>query len=201
MANTIATTAVGLERVREILDTDTIIPEKPDGRTPGMVRGEIVADHVAFAYNSETIVLRDVNFTIQPGQRVGVVGPTGGGKSTVMSLIPRFYDVTGGRVTLDGIDVRDYKLAGLRAQIGFVLQETVLFRGTIRENIAYGKAGATEPEIIEAARLANADEFIGRMPHGYDTMVGERGSTLSGRTAAAHRHCPGNRAQLAHSHA
>ena len=97
-----------------------------------------------------------------------------------MSLIPRFYDLTGGRVLIDGVDVRDYKLGGLREQIGFVLQETVLFRGTIRDNIAYGKAGATDEEIIEAARLANADEFIGRMPHGYDTMVGERGSTLSG---------------------
>ncbi len=180
MANTIATTAVGLERVRAILDTDTIIPEKSDARTPGMIRGEIVFEHVAFAYNTETIVLRDVNFTIKPGQRIGVVGPTGGGKSTVMSLIPRFYDVTGGRVTLDGVDVRDFQLGALRSQIGFVLQETVLFRGTVRENIAYGKAGATDEEIIEAARLANADEFIGRMPHGYDTMVGERGSTLSG---------------------
>jgi ABC-type multidrug transport system fused ATPase/permease subunit len=180
MANTIAATAVGLERIRDILDTDTIIPEKPDARTPGMIRGEIVCEHVAFAYNAETIVLRDVNLTIKPGQRIGVVGPTGGGKSTVMSLIPRFYDVTGGRVTLDGVDVRDYKLSGLRSQIGFVLQETVLFRGTVRENIAYGKTGATDEEIMEAARLANADEFIGRMPHGYDTMVGERGSTLSG---------------------
>ena len=180
MANTIAATAVGLDRIRAILDTDTIIPDKKDGRTPGMVRGEIVAEHVAFAYNAETIVLRDVNFTIKPGQRVGVVGPTGGGKSTVVSLIPRFYDVTGGRVTLDGIDVREYRLNALRAQIGFVLQETVLFRGTIKENIAYGKAGATDDEIMDAARLANAEEFIGRMPHGYETMVGERGSTLSG---------------------
>ena len=180
MANTIAATSVGLERIREILDTDSIIPEKPDARTPGMIKGEIVFEHVAFAYNAEAIVLRDVSLTIKPGQRIGVVGPTGGGKSTVMSLIPRFYDATGGRVTLDGVDVRDYTLSGLRSQIGFVLQETVLFRGTIRDNIAYGKSGATDAEIIEAARLANADEFIGRMPHGYDTMVGERGSTLSG---------------------
>lgn len=180
MANTIAQTSVGLERIRAILDTDTIIPERPDARTPNTVRGEIVFEHVAFAYNVETIVLRDVNLTIKPGQRIGVVGPTGGGKSTVMSLIPRYYDPTGGRVLLDGVDLRDYTLKGLRSQVGFVLQETVLFRGTIRDNIAYGKPGATEAEIIEAARLANADEFIGRMAHGYDTMVGERGSTLSG---------------------
>ncbi|OAI41389.1 ABC transporter [Verrucomicrobia bacterium SCGC AG-212-E04] len=180
MANTLAQTSVALERIRAILDTDTIIPERPGARTPNNVHGEIVFEHIAFAYNTETIVLRDVNLTIKPGQRIGVVGPTGGGKSTVMSLIPRFYDPTGGRVLLDGVDLRDYTLKGLRAQIGFVLQETVLFRGTIRDNIAYGKPGATDAEIIEAARLANADEFIGRMPHGYDTMVGERGSTLSG---------------------
>jgi subfamily B ATP-binding cassette protein MsbA len=180
MANTIAQTSVALERIRSILDTDTIIPERADAHTPETVRGEIELQNVAFAYNADATVLRDVNLSIKAGQRIGVVGPTGGGKSTVMSLIPRFYDPTGGRVLIDGVDVRDYSLRGLRQQIGFVLQETVLFRGTIRDNIAYGKPGATEEEIIEAARLANADEFIQRMPHGYDTMVGERGSTLSG---------------------
>ena len=180
MANTIAQTSVALDRIRSILDTDTIIPERADAHTPETVRGEIDLENVAFAYNADATVLRDVNLSIKAGQRVGVVGPTGGGKSTVMSLIPRFYDPTGGRVLIDGVDVRDYSLRGLRQQIGFVLQETVLFRGTIRDNIAYGKPGATEEEIIEAARLANADEFIQRMPHGYDTMVGERGSTLSG---------------------
>jgi subfamily B ATP-binding cassette protein MsbA len=180
MANTIAQTSVALDRIRSILDTDTIIPERAGAHTPETVRGEIDLQNVAFAYNTDATVLRDVNLSIKAGQRIGVVGPTGGGKSTVMSLIPRFYDPTGGRVLIDGVDVRDYSLRGLRQQIGFVLQETVLFRGTIRDNIAYGKPGATEEEIIEAARLANADEFIQRMPHGYDTMVGERGSTLSG---------------------
>ena len=111
---------------------------------------------------------------------VGVVGPTGSGKSTVLSLIPRFYDPTAGRVLIDGTDVATYKLAALRAQVGFVLQETVLFRGTIRENIAYGRPGASDEEIVAAAKLANADEFISRMPHGYDSVVGERGDTLSG---------------------
>jgi subfamily B ATP-binding cassette protein MsbA len=111
---------------------------------------------------------------------VGVVGPTGGGKSTIMSLIPRFYDPSAGSVLVDGIDVRDYRLQALRDQIGYVLQETVLFRGTIRDNIAYGREGATEEEIIEAAKLANADEFISRMPDGYKTLVGDRGDTLSG---------------------
>ena len=111
---------------------------------------------------------------------MGIVGPTGSGKSTVVSLMPRFYDPTAGRVLIDGTDIASMKLAALRAQVGFVLQETVLFRGTIRENIAYGRPGATDDEIVAAAKLANADEFIARMPHGYDSVVGERGDTLSG---------------------
>jgi ABC-type multidrug transport system fused ATPase/permease subunit len=180
MTNTIAQTAVGVDRVRGILDTDVRIPERPDAREPSAVRGEIVFDHVAFAYNPEAPVLRDVHFTIKPGQLVGIVGGTGGGKSTVVSLIPRFYDPTGGRVLIDGVDLRDYMLQGLRGKIGFVLQDTALFRGTVRDNIAYGRPDATQEEIVAAARLANADEFVARMPHGYDTVVGERGATLSG---------------------
>jgi len=135
---------------------------------------------VAFGYADDAPVLKDVSFTIAPGQVVGVVGPTGSGKSTVLSLIPRFYDPSAGRVLIDGKDVNTFKLAALRSQVGFVLQETVLFRGTIKENIAYGRPGATDEEIIAAAKLANADEFITRMPHGYDSVVGERGDTLSG---------------------
>lgn len=180
MTNTIAQTAIGVERVQAILETDSVIPERPDARDPDPFRGAITFDHVAFAYSEEAPVLRDVSFAIEPGELVGIVGPTGGGKSTVVSLIPRFYDATGGTISIDGVDIRDFKVNGLRNQIGFVLQDTVLFRGTVRENIAYGRPGATEEEIIEAARLANADEFIARMPHGYDTLVGERGQTLSG---------------------
>jgi len=180
MTNAIAQAAVGVERIQAILETDTIIPEHPDAREPGATRGEITFDHVAFGYNKDEPVLKDVSFTIKQGQLVGVVGTTGGGKSTVVSLIPRFYDPTSGCVRIDGVDIREYKLHPLRDQIGFVLQDTVLFRGTIRDNIAYGRPGATQEEIEEAAKLANADEFISRMPHGYDTMVGERGLTLSG---------------------
>ena len=180
MTNVIAQAAVGMERIQAILDTDTIIPQKPDARDPGKLRGEIVFEHVAFAYDPAAPVLRDINLTIKPGQRVGVCGPTGGGKSTVLSLIPRFYDPTQGRVLIDGVEVADYKLDGLRGQIGFVLQDTVLFRGTIRDNIAYGRPDATAEEIIEAAKMANAHEFISQMPHGYDSLVGERGLTLSG---------------------
>jgi ABC-type multidrug transport system fused ATPase/permease subunit len=179
MNNSIAQTAVAVERIRTILDADAILPEKPDAREQP-IRGEIVFDHVAFAYEESCPVLRDVSFTVKPGQMIGVVGPTGGGKSTIMSLIPRFYDPSAGKVLVDDIDVRDYRLQTLRNQIGYVLQETVLFRGSVRDNIAYGRAGATDEEIVEAAKLANADEFISRMPNGYQTFVGDRGDTLSG---------------------
>ena len=180
MSNTIAQTAVAIERIQVILDTDDILPVKPDARDPGTLRGEISFENVAFSYTPESQVLTDVVCYIAPGQLVGVVGPTGGGKSTVVSMIPRFYDPSGGTVRIDGVDVRDFDLQALRQQIGFVLQDTSLFHGTIRDNIAYGRPGATDQEIVEAARLANADEFISRMAHGYDTMVGERGMTLSG---------------------
>ena len=180
MTNVIAQAQVGMERIQAILDADTIIPQKPDARDPGKFRGEIVFEHVAFAYDPGAPVLRDINLTIKPGQRIGVCGPTGGGKSTVLSLIPRFYDPTASRVLVDGVDVTDDKLDLHRAQIGFVLQDTVLFAGTIRDNIAYGRLDATPEEIVAAAKMANAHEFISQMPHGYDSLVGERGLTLSG---------------------
>ncbi len=178
--NAIAQAAVGVERVRAILDTDTVIPEKSDAVEAPAVRGQIEFEHVGFAYDVKNPVLQDVCFTIKPGQLVGIVGPTGSGKSTVVSMIPRFYDPVQGTVKIDGRDVRDFKLASLRDQVGYVLQETVLFHGTIAENIAFGRPDATRQEIIEAAELANAHEFISRLDQGYDTMVGERGSTLSG---------------------
>jgi ABC-type multidrug transport system fused ATPase/permease subunit len=180
MTNTIAQTAVGVERVRAILEADDVIEERGDAREPQPLKGEIKFENVAFAYNKDAPVLTDVNFQIQAGQMVGVVGPTGGGKSTIVSLIPRFYDPSAGKVSIDGVDIRDYKLHGLRNQIAYVLQETVLFRGTVAENIAYGRGSATRDEIVKAAKLANADEFIAKMPQGYDTMVGDRGDTLSG---------------------
>ena len=178
--NAIAQAGVGVERVQAILQTDAILPEREDAFEPTAVKGEIAFEHVAFGYLEDEPVLKDVSFTIEAGQLVGVVGPTGSGKSTVVSLIPRFYDVNNGTVKIDGRDVRDYKVNPLRDQIGYVLQDTVLFRGTILENIAFGRPNATRQEIVDAAKLANADEFISRMPKGYDTMVGERGSTLSG---------------------
>jgi subfamily B ATP-binding cassette protein MsbA len=180
MTNAIAQCGVALDRIQGILDTDKMIVDRPGARELGSVRGEIVFDQVAFSYEPKTPILRDVSFRIEPGQLIGVVGTTGGGKSTVVSLIPRFYDVDRGRILIDGSDVKDVTKASLRSQIGFVLQDTVLFRGTIRDNIAYGRPSATQAEIVNAAKLANAHDFIVAMPNGYDTMVGERGLTLSG---------------------
>jgi len=178
--NAIAQAAVGAERVRAILDTTDRIPESPDGLQPETLEGQIEFNHIAFGYDSKFPVLKDVSFRVDPGQFVGVVGPTGSGKSTIMSLIPRFYDVQAGQVLIDGHDVRDYKLKELRDQIGYVLQDTILFRGTIRDNIAFGRPDASLAEIIAAAKVANAHDFISAMPLGYDTLVGDRGSTLSG---------------------
>ncbi|MET0698984.1 MAG: ABC transporter ATP-binding protein [Mycobacterium sp.] len=180
MTNTIAQTSVAIERVTAILDTTAIIPERLDAVEPQALRGEISFEGVGFNYDGDTPVLRDLSFTVSPGQLVGIVGPTGSGKSTIVSLIPRFYDVTSGCVRIDGVDVRDYQLHGIRNQIGFVLQDTVLFGGTVRDNIAFGRPDATDDEIVDAARLANAHEFIAAMPQGYDSLVGERGLTLSG---------------------
>lgn len=180
MTSTIAQATVALERIQGILSADEIIAVPKDAADPGRVLGGVRFEHVAFGYEEDAPVLRDVSFEIQPGQVVGIVGPTGSGKSTILSLIPRFYELGAGRILVDGQDISSLKLSALREQIGFVLQETVLFRGTIRENIAYGQPDATHEEIVAAAKIANADEFIQRMPHGYDSMVGERGDTLSG---------------------
>jgi ABC-type multidrug transport system fused ATPase/permease subunit len=171
---------VALERIQSILSADDVIQEHADASDPGRVKGAITFEHIAFGYGDDPPVLRDVSFSILPGQVIGIVGPTGSGKSTVLSLVPRFYDPQKGRILIDGVDVTTFKLAALRSQVGFVLQETVLFRGTIRENIAYGRPGASDDEVVAAAKIANADEFISRMPHGYESTVGERGDTLSG---------------------
>jgi len=145
-------------------------------------RGRVEFDHVSFAYNGDQSlpVLQDVSFVAEPGQTVAILGTTGAGKSSLVHLIPRFYDVKAGRVTIDGVDVRDIELAALRQHIGIALQETVLFSGTIRDNIRYGRPGASDEQVIAAARAAQAHDFITSFPEGYDTVLGQRGVNLSG---------------------
>ncbi|HEX8966858.1 MAG TPA: ATP-binding cassette domain-containing protein, partial [Chloroflexota bacterium] len=152
----------------------------PDALELDDIRGDVEFRDVTCEYHPGRAVLEHVSFEAEAGQTIALVGATGSGKTTVANLIPRFYDVSGGRVLIDGIDVRTVSLNSLRRQIGIVMQETTLFSGTIRENIAFGKAGATDDDIDWAARTARADEFISRLPDGYETRVGERGVSLSG---------------------
>src|SRR5438270_1435188 len=180
MTDTISKASVGFERIREVLATESQVRDLPGARRAPNFRGRIQFEHVSFAYNREQPVLRDVSLTVEPGEFVALVGPTGSGKSTLISLIPRFYDPTRGRVGIDGVDIRSFTLRSLRDQISYVLQETYLFRATVWENIAYGKPSASRSEIVRAAKLANAHEFIVRLPDAYDTVIGERGETLSG---------------------
>jgi len=180
MTNAAAAAAVGLDRIKQILDTDSRLAEAPDAKVAERVKGDVEFEAVAFEYDKGHPVLNDVSFKVPAGQVVGIVGETGGGKSTIMNLIPRFYDPSGGVVRFDGVDLKNYTVKSIRNQIGFVMQDTVLFRGTVWENIAYGRPGASRDEIVRAATLANADGFIRQMPHGYDTIVGERGATMSG---------------------
>jgi ATP-binding cassette subfamily B protein len=169
----------GVRRALELLDQVPEVKERPHARPLTRATGAVEFRHVTFGYGAHP-VLRDVSFSVRPGTRVGIVGPTGAGKTTLVSLLTRFYDPTGGEILLDGIDIRDYRLADLRRQFAIVLQDPVLFSTTIRENIAYGRPEAAFDEVRSAARAANADEFIAALPEGYDTLVGERGMTLSG---------------------
>ena len=164
----------------QLLDLEPEVKEAPQAREIENLRGEVAFDHVSFAYKGRTSVLRDVSLHVPAGARVAVVGPTGAGKTTLVSLLVRFYDPQEGRVLVDGIDIRELKLASLRSQISVVLQEPLLFSGSIASNIEYGRLGASMDEIVSAAKAANAHDFIVNMPHGYESVVGERGSGLSG---------------------
>ena len=168
------------QRIFEILDAESAVEEKPDAVPIRAEHGAVRFEDVSFAYDAASPVLRGVDIDAEPGQRIALLGPTGSGKSTVVNLLPRFYDVTSGRITIDGQDVRDVTLESLRDAIGIVQQDLFLFIGTIRDNITYGVPDATEEQIIEAAKAAHVHEFIEAMPDGYDTWVGERGTTLSG---------------------
>lgn len=182
MMGPLSAAVASASRIVEVLDAETPVKEKPGARPwrASSARGARVAfEDVEFSYDGEP-VLRGVSFVAEPGQTVAVLGATGSGKSTLLHLIPRFYDVTAGRVTVDGGDVRDYSLSSLRQGMGIVLQEAVLFTGTVRDNIRYGRPEASDDEVVAAAQAAQAHEFILDLPQGYDTVVGERGATLSG---------------------
>lgn len=167
------------ERIFDILDTVSEVKDEPGARPIGEISGDVVFEHVSFNYGTKK-VLSDIDFEVRAVETVALLGSTGSGKSTIVSLIPRFYDPTEGRILVDGVDIRSVILQSLRSQIGIVMQDTTLFAGSIRENIAFGSEKASQDEIIQAARAAQAHEFIIRSPQGYDTHIGERGVTLSG---------------------
>jgi subfamily B ATP-binding cassette protein MsbA len=180
MTDSVSKAMVGYERIQEVLDINADVADSPKARKAPKFKGKVEFDRVSFAYNDGPPILKDVSFKIEPGQVAAIVGPSGTGKTTIISLIPRFYDPQSGTVKIDGKDVREYTLRSEREQISFVLQDTILFRATVMDNIAYGKPDATPQQIMRAAKLANAHEFIEKMEDGYNTMVGERGATLSG---------------------
>ena len=178
--DTVSKAVVGYERIEEVLDIEARVRDLPGARKAPRFKGKIEFDHVNFAYDDKIPVLKDLSFETEAGQVAAIVGPSGVGKSTIISLIPRLYDPQSGTIRIDGVDIRRYKLKSLREQISFVLQETLLFHTSVWENIAYGKPDASPDQIIRAAKQANAHEFIVQLSEGYGTMVGERGVTLSG---------------------
>jgi ATP-binding cassette subfamily B protein len=169
----------GAERIFTILDEKPAVYNKSNAQEMPPIKGLVEFENATHSYEDGVPVLKDVSFTAQPGQTVAIVGPTGAGKTTIINLIPRFYDVTGGAVRIDAIDVRDVSVKSLREQIGIVLQDTFLFSTTVMENVRFGRPDATDEEVIGAIKLANADSFIERLPEKYQTVLGERGSGLS----------------------
>jgi len=180
MTDTYSKAAIGYERIQEILETDYEVRDLKGAKSIGKLKGRIEFENVSFSYSPDQPILRDINLSIEPGQVAALVGPTGVGKTTVLSLVARFYDPESGVIKIDGTDIRRFKQQSLREHISYVLQENILFHGPLWQNIAYGKPEATRKEIERAAELANAMEFIEKLPHGMDTVVGERGMTLSG---------------------
>ena len=179
IANIIQSTIAAAERVFEVLDESEQIPDKKDMIHLDKPQGNIKLTHIKFGYNPEKILINDMNMDIKKGQTIAIVGPTGAGKTTLVNLLMRFYEIDDGKITFDGIDIRDMKRGELRSLFGMVLQDTWLFKGTIKENIAYGREDATEQEIVQAAKMAYADHFIRTLPDGYDTIINEEASNLS----------------------
>ncbi|MBE3091761.1 MAG: ABC transporter ATP-binding protein [Candidatus Atribacteria bacterium] len=179
IANIIQSTIAAAERVFEVLDESEQIPDKKDMIHLDKAKGNIKLEHIKFGYNTEKILIKDMNIDVKKGQTIAIVGPTGAGKTTLVNLLMRFYEINDGKITFDGIDIRDMKRGELRSLFGMVLQDTWLFKGSIKENIAYGRENATEKEIILAAKMAYADHFIRTLPDGYDTIINEEANNLS----------------------
>ncbi len=179
IANIIQSTIASAERVFELLDEVEEVPDKKDAKVIEFPRGEVVFEHVSFSYKKEAPLIEDMNIHVKPGQTIAIVGPTGAGKTTFVNLLMRFYEIDSGRITVDGVDIRELRRGDLRSVFGMVLQDTWLFHGTIRDNIAYGREGATLDEIVKAAKAAQAHHFIKTLPEGYDTMINEDASNIS----------------------
>jgi ATP-binding cassette subfamily B protein len=180
MVNLFARANSAGKRIFEVLDTESAVKNRPDAKPLPKIEGHVRFENVAFGYDSISPVLKDVEIDARPGEIIALLGQSGSGKTTVVSLLPRFYDVTAGRVLIDGIDIRNVTLDSLRANIGIVQQDVFLFNASIRENIAYGAIDASDEDIVRAAKAARLHDFIVSLPDGYDTWVGERGATLSG---------------------
>jgi ATP-binding cassette subfamily B protein len=172
--------SAGFERVTDMIDMPVSVEEQPDARDIKIEIGNVEFKDVEFGYTKNLSVLRNINMSVEPGEKIAILGATGSGKTSLVYLIPRFYDTTRGSITIDGNDVREFKLSSLRRQIGLVLQDVFLFSGTMRDNIAFGKPDASLEEVMTAAKLAKIHDFIDSLPEKYDTTIGERGVTLSG---------------------
>jgi ATP-binding cassette subfamily B protein len=177
--NSLLTASASMERIFDIMDEQPKVRDTQGARRMPQISGQVTFEDVTFAYHKDKVVLRNINLDIKPGQTVALVGETGAGKTTIVNLISRFYDVTGGAVRIDGHDIREVTLDSLRSQMSVMQQDSFTFSGTILDNIRYGRLDATTEEVIAAARAVGADEFISQMPKGYDTVVSERGSSLS----------------------
>lgn len=179
IANILQSTVASAERVFELLDEVEQIPDREDAQRIDFPKGEVRFQNVQFGYKEDVTLMEDMNIDVKPGQTIAIVGPTGAGKTTLVNLLMRFYEINAGKITVDGVDIRDLKRGDLRTLFGMVLQDTWLFNGTIRDNIAYGRAGATEEEIVRAAKAAHADHFIRTLPDGYNTILNEEASNIS----------------------
>ncbi|MGD2077050.1 MAG: ABC transporter ATP-binding protein [Chloroflexota bacterium] len=177
--NSLQSALAGAERIFEVLDAETAVPDEPDAQPLANIRGHVSFDHVTFSYIPGRPVLEDICLSAEPGQTIALVGPTGAGKTTIINLLSRFYDIDAGTIAIDGRDIRTVQQASIRRQLGIVLQDTFLFSDTVMENIRYGDLGATDDQVVVAARLANADWFIRRLPQGYQTKVSEKGHNFS----------------------